>query len=466
MDEDLAVALATSDRRRRYGNDAEAARRKIVRDRDDRGRPRLGIADDATFANRLTPGLELWLHQRDDIASVAKPREGRRQREAQRDEGHVSYDDVDGLFDRDTLARVHSFVHDDARILTEAPIELALPHIDRVNAGRAALQEDVGEAAGRRTNVDRDLPGHIEPERVERARQLVAATRHVLRAGVDGDVRILGHRSGRPVGAATIHSHRTREDEGLRALAARRELTLHQELVKPNPFCQCADSRAHSRYCAAMPNSYVRAAGIASVLGAAFVLLGIGIAGAVTPDYSAIRDVISGSQLGPYGSLVTLGLTGGGSLTVVFASLLQRTLPPGNVIGPGLLVVRGFGTLLAAAFLADVGPVRTAGGYLHVIGFVGGSLAFGIGLFFLAGRMRLDEAWQTLAPYTVATALASLAILGLFVGLGPRYVGDTTAPLSAIGGLIQRLLTLTTWTWHLVIGAWLLLRPAAVPAEA
>src|SRR5439155_839019 len=81
--------------------------------------------------------------------------------------------------------------------------------------------------------------------------------------------------------------------------------------------------------------------------------------------------VISGSQLGPYGSLVTLGLTGGGSLTVVFASLLQRTLPPGYVIGPGLLVVRGFGTLLAAAFLADVGPVRTAGGYLHVIGFFG-----------------------------------------------------------------------------------------------
>ena len=101
------------------------------------------------------------------------------------------------------------------------------------------------------------------------------------------------------------------------------------------------------------PSSYVRAAGIASVLGATFVLLGIGIAGVVTPDYSAIRDVISGSQLGPYGSLVTLGLTGGGSLTVVFASLLQRTLPPGNVIGPGLLVVRGFGTLLAAAFLAE-----------------------------------------------------------------------------------------------------------------
>jgi hypothetical protein len=215
-----------------------------------------------------------------------------------------------------------------------------------------------------------------------------------------------------------------------------------------------------------MPASYARAAGTASVIGATFVLLGVGISGVITPSYDAIRDLISAAQLGPYGSLVTLGLTGGGSMTVVFASLLQRMLPPGSAAGPALLILRGFGTLLSAAFLADLGPVRTAGGLLHVIGFVGGSLAFGIGLFFLAGRMRDDETWRSLAPYTVATALASLAILGLFVGLGPRYVGDTTAPLSSVGGLIQRFLTLTTWSWHLVMGAWLLLRPASSPVHS
>ena len=215
-----------------------------------------------------------------------------------------------------------------------------------------------------------------------------------------------------------------------------------------------------------MPASYARAAGIASVLGATFVLLGVGISGVVTPNYDATRDLISAAQLGPYGSFVTLGLTGGGSMTVVFASLLQRTLPTGNAIGPGLLVFRGFGTLLAAAFLADLGPVRSLGGVLQVVGLVGGSLAFGIGLFFLAWRMRDAEDWAPLAPYTVVTALASLAILGLFVGLGPRYVGDTSAPLSAVGGLIQRLLTVTTWTWHLVIGGWLLLRAAPTPVES
>jgi hypothetical membrane protein len=212
-------------------------------------------------------------------------------------------------------------------------------------------------------------------------------------------------------------------------------------------------------------SSFARAAGIASMLGATFVLLGVGISGVVTPNYDATRDLISAAQLGPYGSLVTLGLTAGGSLTVVFASLLQRTLPPGSAIGPALLVIRGFGTLLAAAFLADLGPVRTTGGLLHVVGFVGGSLAFGIGLFFLAGRMHQDESWERLAPYTVVTALASLAILGLYVGLGPRYVGDPSAPLSSVGGLIQRFLTVTTWTWNLVIGAWLLMRSASTPVE-
>jgi uncharacterized protein DUF998 len=207
-------------------------------------------------------------------------------------------------------------------------------------------------------------------------------------------------------------------------------------------------------------------AGIASVLGATFVLLGVGISSVVTPNYDPTRDLISAAQLGPYGSLVTLGLTGGGFMTIVFASLLQRTLPPGSAIGPALLVLRGFGTLLAAAFFADLGPVRTLGGLLHVVGLVGGSLAFGIGLFFLAGRMNQDENWDRLAPYTVATALASLAILGLFVGLGPRYVGDTSASLSSLGGLIQRFLTVTTWAWQLVIGGWLLMRPAPARLES
>ena len=465
MYEDLAVAFTPGDRGRRHGEHSEPARRQIARDADDRGRARLGIAHDAPLADRIAAGLELRLHQRHDVTAVPKLGKGRRQREPQRDEGDIGHDKIDGVFDRDRVASVDPLVHDDARVLAQAPVELTLSDVDRVHADRAALKEHVGEAAGRRPDVDGDLAGDVEAERVQCAGELVTTPRDVTGTGVDRDVGIFGDRRGSPVGAASVDPNRAREDEGLRALSARRELALHQELIKANSFCQCADSRSHSRYCAAMPTSYVRAAGIASLLAATFVLVGIGIAGVITPSYDVVRDVISASQLGPYGSLVTLGLAGGGSLTVIFASLLQRTLPPGNPVGPALLMVRGFGTLLAAAFLADIGPVRTASGFLHVVGLIGGSLAFGIGLFFLAGRMRFDDDWRTLAPYTVATALASLAILGLFVGLGPRYVGDTSAPLSSIGGLVQRLQTLTAWAWHLVIGAWLLLRPATAQVQ-
>lgn len=466
MDEDLAVAFAPRDRRRRDRDDTHAALRQIVRDGDNRGRARLGLAHDAALPDGVASRLELRLHESDKITFVAKLLERRGQRQTQRDERDIGHHEIDGLVHRNGVARVHALVHDDTRILPETPVELALPHVDRVNPDGTTLEEDVGEPARRGADVDRDLPRHVEAEGVERAGQLVATSRDVLGSGVDRELRILGDGRGSAVSSAAIHTHDTGKDERLRALPAGRELALHQELVKPNAFCQRADSRSHSRYCAAMPASFVRAAGVASILGATFVLLGIGISGVVTPNYHATRDLISAAQLGPYGSLVTLGFAGGGALTVVFASLLQRTLPPGSPIGPALLVVRGFGTLLAAALLADIGPTQTASGFLHVAGFVGGTIAFGIGLFFLAGRMNQDESWQRLAPYTVATALASLAVLGLFVGLGPRYVGDSSAPLSSFGGLIQRVVTLITWTWNLVIGGWLLMRPAPSPVQS
>jgi hypothetical protein len=204
-----------------------------------------------------------------------------------------------------------------------------------------------------------------------------------------------------------------------------------------------------------MNSSYARVAGTASLMGAVDILLAIGVAGIVTPGYDATRDVISLSQLGPYGAFVTIGLAVGGAMTILLALMLHRLLPDGSRVGPVLLGLRGWGTLIGAAFLADVGPVNTLGGFLHVTGFAVGTLCFGLGLFFIAVRMGSDETWRPLAPYTVATGLGTLAIFGLFVALGPRYVGDTAAPLSMVGGAIERLLTVAAWGWHLVLGVWL-----------
>ena len=77
------------------------------------------------------------------------------------------------------MARVRALEHDDARVGAQLRVELAVADVDRVHARGAALQQAVGEAAGRRADVEADAARGIEPERVERARELLAAARHV-----------------------------------------------------------------------------------------------------------------------------------------------------------------------------------------------------------------------------------------------------------------------------------------------
>ena len=66
--------------------------------------------------------------------------------------------------------------------------ELAPTDVDGIDPRGAALEQDVGEAAGRRADVERDQSGRVERERVERGDQLVAAARDVRLRAVDGEL--------------------------------------------------------------------------------------------------------------------------------------------------------------------------------------------------------------------------------------------------------------------------------------
>ena len=59
--------------------------------------------------------------------------------------------------------------------------------------GGAAAQQAVGEAAGRRADVDGDQAVDVESEGGQRAGQLLAAAAHVLRPGDDLDRRSIGY---------------------------------------------------------------------------------------------------------------------------------------------------------------------------------------------------------------------------------------------------------------------------------
>ena len=101
--------------------------------------------------------------------------------------------------------------------------ELSATDVERIDPARAALEQDIGEAAGRGAHIERDQTGKVDLEGVERGGQLVPATTHVR-------VR-LGHRDGRirgdqvtglsvvPGGVAVPYPDRPRQHERLRSAA-------------------------------------------------------------------------------------------------------------------------------------------------------------------------------------------------------------------------------------------------------
>ena len=60
-------------------------------------------------------------------------------------------------------------------------MQLAVADVEGDHARGAALEEDVGEAAGRGADVEAVEAGRIDAERVEPVRELLAAARDVRR---------------------------------------------------------------------------------------------------------------------------------------------------------------------------------------------------------------------------------------------------------------------------------------------
>ncbi len=83
--------------------------------------------------------------------------------------------------------------HDHARILAQPPVEQPIADIDGVDARRAALEQHIGEPAGRGAHIDRDQPIRREAKAVERVGQLVAAAAGVGQRGGDLDIGVGQH---------------------------------------------------------------------------------------------------------------------------------------------------------------------------------------------------------------------------------------------------------------------------------
>ena len=219
-------------------------------DREDRLAAVAGVADDAA-ADPLAAELELRLDHRQHLAAGRQAARDRGQDLGQGDEGDVDgrQRGREGQVGGQQLAGVEALDHGHPRVFAQAHVDLAVGDVDRGDPRRAALQQAVGEAAGRGADVEAVAPGDVDPERLQRVLQLGAAARDVARAGVDDQRRLRLDQLARPQGDRPVLAdpdfagpHRAG-----RGRARREQPLLRQNRVYPGLLHRATLQRPYSR---------------------------------------------------------------------------------------------------------------------------------------------------------------------------------------------------------------------------
>ena len=210
------------------------------------------VADDAVI-RPAAARLELRLDERHDVSPMGERGDHRREDELERDERDVDRGKRDrlGKRRRGQGARVRALHRDDARVASQRFGELPASHVESVDAGRTALQEDVGEAAGRGADVEAHEPARVDPEGIERGGELVAAPAdeglglvHIDVGGRRDQVAGLAVVTG---GVALPHPDLAGQHERLRAAARLDQPALHEQLVEADPRGLRSGRRAVAR---------------------------------------------------------------------------------------------------------------------------------------------------------------------------------------------------------------------------
>src|SRR3954447_9370244 len=227
MEEKLPVALRPGETRVYDGEDARPPRQRFLGDLSGDPGANCGAADAAPLADIRSACLELRLHEDHRLPARSRKLEQRRQCLPNRDERDVADDELRCERELADVARV-GFLHDDhARVAPQAFVELVRPDVERDHSRSAALQEDVGEAAGGRADVEAVETGGVDVQTVEAVRELLAATGDVLRAAVHAQLGAFVDLLAGLVVARDAAGH----DERLRLRARFRQTTLDERNV-------------------------------------------------------------------------------------------------------------------------------------------------------------------------------------------------------------------------------------------
>ena len=118
--------------------------------------------------------LELRLDEHERLPAGRRERERGRQTRVAGDERDVARDELGRERQRVEVARVRRARARRRGSSAQPRVELAVADVERDHPRRAALQQAVGEAAGRGAEVETVASRRIDAERVERVRELLA----------------------------------------------------------------------------------------------------------------------------------------------------------------------------------------------------------------------------------------------------------------------------------------------------
>src|SRR5581483_6958187 len=228
--EELAVSFRSGQARVYHGSDLGTPLEHRLRDLAEHPAVRVRVADDSALADVRPPGLELGLDENERAPAGRGERERRRQRLPHRDERDVADDEVGRVWKLLEAARVRALEHGHARVGAQARVELAVADVERDHVRRPALEQHVGEAAGRGADVEGPSSGHVQPQRVQRVRELLPTARDVRRRALDLELRVDVDLLAR----LRVAGHKSGEDERLRLRPALREAALDEERVEPS----------------------------------------------------------------------------------------------------------------------------------------------------------------------------------------------------------------------------------------
>lgn len=217
----------------------------------------------------------------------------------------------------------------------------------------------------------------------------------------------------------------------------------------------------------------------AGALGCPLFIIVFLIAGAIRPDYSALRYPVSSLSIGPQGWLQVANFLITGILIIAFAVGIRHTLSrrrdqgAGAVWGPLLIGLTGVGLVGAGIFTTD--PVFgyppdqplvlaqfTTHGRLHDLFSVLVFLGLPLACFVFARRFALlyRRGWA------IYSALSGVGILAAFVLAAIGF--NQTPGFVALAGLYQRLSIGIGWLWLTLLALHLLGAappPATPPAS-